>query len=70
MRVDEEITRFIVFLEGTVTNLAILLVLYPVSIFLSLPTGHGKYGTATVSTSQLSLSFFINIPRFPAGQYF
>ena len=36
------ILRFIVFLEGTVTNLAIWLVLYPVSIFLSLPTGHGN----------------------------
>ena len=33
---------FIVFLEGTVTNLAIWLVLYPISIFLSLPTGHGN----------------------------
>ena len=31
-----------VFLEGTVTNPAISLVLYPVSIFLSLPTGHGN----------------------------
>ena len=36
------ITIFIVFLEGTVTNPAIWLVLYPVSIFLSLPTGHGN----------------------------
>ena len=30
------------FLEGTVTNPAIRLVLDPVSIFLSLPKGHGK----------------------------
>ena len=30
------------FLEGTVTNPAIWLVLYPVSIFLSLPTGQGN----------------------------
>ena len=30
------------FLEGTVTNPAIWLVLYPVSIFLSLPTGNGN----------------------------
>ena len=30
------------FLEGTVTNPAIRLVLYPVSIFLSLPKGHGN----------------------------
>ena len=36
------ILRFIVFLEGTVTNPAIWLVLYPVSIFLSRPTGHGN----------------------------
>ena len=32
---------FFFFLEGTVTNPAIWSVLYPVSIFLSLPTGHG-----------------------------
>ena len=38
----EQINLFIVFLEGTVTNPAIWLVLYPVSIFLSLPTGHGN----------------------------
>ena len=30
------------FLEGMVTNPAIWLVLYPVSIFLSLPTGHSN----------------------------
>ena len=33
---------FFFLLEGTVTNPAIWLVLYPVSIFLSLPKGHGK----------------------------
>ena len=32
----------IIFLKGTVTNPAIWLVLYSVSIFLSLPTGHGN----------------------------
>ena len=32
---------FTFFSEGTVTNPAVWLVLYPVSIFLSLPTGHG-----------------------------
>ena len=30
------------FIEGAVTNPAICLVLYPVSIFLSLPTGNGN----------------------------
>ena len=36
------INIYISFWEGTVTNLAIWLVPYPVSIFLSLPTGHGN----------------------------
>ena len=36
------ITYIIFFLKGTVTNPAIWLVLYSVSIFLSLPTGHGN----------------------------
>ena len=36
------LSHYFFFLEGTVTNPAIWLVLYPVSIFLSLPTGHGN----------------------------
>ena len=54
---------FFFFLEGTVTNPAIWLVLYPVNIFLSLPKGHGN---AFVSrwVHQLSLPFFINISCF------
>ena len=35
-------TYFFFFWEGTVTNLAIWFVPHPVSIFLSLPTGHGN----------------------------
>ena len=60
----------IVFLEGTVTNPAIWLVLYPVSIFLSLPTGHGN---AFVSR-RVQLKFRSHFSEiylvFPAGQYF
>ena len=39
-RGEQIIRGFIFFWEGTVTNLAIWLVPYLVSIFLSLPTGH------------------------------
>ena len=61
---------FIVSLEGTATNLAIWLVLYPVCIFLSLPTGHGNAFVSRRVHPNFRCHFFINIPRFPAGQYF
>ena len=55
---------FIVFLEGTVTNPAIWFVLYPVSIFLSLPTGHSNAFLSRRVHPKFRGHFFINIPRF------
>ena len=41
-QIIQKIASLFFFSEGTVTNPVIWLVLYPVSIFLSLPTGNGN----------------------------
>ena len=62
---------FFFFSEGMVTNPTIWLVLYLVSIFLSLPTG--KLGTLSWVTEYIPTfnanSLYINLV-FPARQYF
>ena len=61
---------FYCFLEGTVTNPAISLVLYPVSIFLSLPAGHGNAFVNRRVHPNFLCHFFINIPRFACWAVF
>ena len=65
-----EDTIFIGFLEGTVTNPAIWLVLYLVSIFLSLPMGHGTAFMNRRVHPNFRCHFFINIPRFAGWAVF
>ena len=67
---DFEPPLFIFFSEGTVTNSAIWLVLYLVSIFLSLPTGNGNAFVGRRAHPFIRCHFSQIHLVLPAGQYF